>query len=174
MRSILLFISFSTFLPCFILCQSLEELDIELEEDLKELELQETPEEEKIFKIVEDMPLFSGCEGQGLSKRELKECSERKLLEFIYQNIKYPQKAIEEKTEGKVIIRFIVERDLTISNVEILKDIGNGCGEEAKRVISLLKERDRPFTINKSRGKPIRVWFTLPIIFKLKSFQLKN
>lgn len=174
MKRLLLYILLFTFLPCFIFCQTSEELDIELEEDLKELKLQETTKEEKIFKVVEDMPLFSGCEGQGLSKQELKECSDRKLLEFVYQNIKYPQKAIEEKTEGKVIIRFIIERDLTISNVEILKDIGNGCGEEAKRVILLLKEKDRPFTINKSRGKPVRGWYTIPVLFKLKNFQQKN
>ncbi|MFT6320118.1 MAG: protein TonB [Granulosicoccus sp.] len=167
MKKIILLIFLSILFQSFTFCQTQEELDLEMEEELNEVRIKVAPEEEKIFKVVEDMPRFPGCEGKGLSKRELKNCSEGKMLEFIYRNIRYPKKAREEKTEGRVILRFLIERDLSIGKVKILTDIGNGCGEEAKRVILLMNEGQR-WIPGKSRGKPVRVWFTIPVSFKLQ------
>ena len=167
MKKIFVFLFFSFLFQSFTFCQTQEELDLEMEEDLNEVRIRVAPEEEKIFKVIEDMPRFPGCEGKGLSKRELKNCSEGKMLEFIYQNIKYPNKAREEKTEGRVILRILIERDLSIGKVDILTDIGNGCGEEAKRVILLMNEKKK-WIPGKSRGKPVRVWFTITVSFKLQ------
>ena len=130
--------------------------------------VEEEPEEEKIFNVVEELPHFPGCSGQGLSKEELKKCAEKKMKEFIYSNLKYPPKAVQEKIEGEVIIKFIVDKDGSISNVEILKDIGNGCGEEAKRVIQLMNN-GKKWVPTSARGKPVKVRFTVPVIFKLDS-----
>ncbi len=131
----------------------------------------EIPKEEKIFKVVENMPRFPGCEGKGLSKRKLKECSDSEMLKFVYSNLKYPQKAIEEKTEGWVVLKFVVAKNGFVKNVKIIRDIGNGCGEEAKRVVLLMNEMSQKWTPSKlgSRGKPINVELTLPVSFRLPS-----
>ncbi len=173
MKNIIAFLFLSIWFQNLTFCQTQEELDLELEEDLKENKIKET-EEEKIFKVVEDIPRFPGCEGQGLSKKELYKCAEQEMLKFIYSNIKYPQKARDEKTEGRVILRFLIERNFRIGKVEILKDIGNGCGEEAKRVILLMNEMKQPWIPGRSRGKPAKVWFTVPITFKLQSSPQKK
>lgn len=131
-------------------------------------EVEQQPEEEKIFKVVEDYPCFPGCGGQGLSKEELKKCADEKMKQFIYSNLKYPSLAIQAKTEGKVIIQFVLDKDGSISKVEVLKDIGNGCGEEAKRVI-LLMNNGKKWIPNSARGKPVKVRLTVPVVFKLQS-----
>ncbi|MFT6321529.1 MAG: protein TonB [Granulosicoccus sp.] len=129
----------------------------------------EEPEEEKNFKVINDLPRFPGCEGRGKSKKELKECSDNEMLKFIYSNLKYPGKARAEKTEGRVIAQFTVFRDGSVGNVKILRDIGNGCGEEAKRVILLMNDMPQKWIPGRSRGKPFTpVDFTLPVSFKLQ------
>lgn len=119
--------------------------------------------EREIFKVVEDAPLFPGCEDIG-DKAERSKCAEIKLLEFVYQNIQYPAIARENGVSGTVYIRFVVERDGSISNVEAIRDVGAGCGEEAMRVVKLMPN----WNPGKQRGMPVRVMFTLPVKFELK------
>ena len=121
------------------------------------------PKEERIFRVVEDMPRFPGCEDQGLSKTEKKECSDKKMLEFIYSNLTYPEVAKKNGIEGRVILKFMVNVDGNVSKVEVLRDPGAGCGEEAERIVKMMP-RWRP---GMQRGKPVKVWFTLPVSFKL-------
>ena len=129
---------------------------------------EEEPEEEKIFKVVEDMPRFPGCEGQGKSKADLKTCSEGKMLEFIYGNIKYPAVARENGIEGRVILKFMVDKDGSVSKVEVLREPGGGTGKEAERVVKLMNGMGQKWIPGKQRGKPVKVWFTLPVSFKLQ------
>ena len=134
----------------------------------------EEPKKEKVFKIVEDMPRFPGCEGQGKSKKELKECSDAEILKFVYSNLKYPKKAIKEKTEGRVVAKFTLFNLDSIGNVVILRDIGNGCGEEVKRVILLMNNMGQKWIPGRSRGPIIKAYFTIPITFKLQSSPRKK
>ncbi|MBK7873106.1 MAG: TonB family protein [Saprospiraceae bacterium] len=122
--------------------------------------------EEEIFKVVEEMPLFPGCDEQG-TYEEKKPCADRKMLEYIYKNIKYPKEARDAGVEGMVVVSFIVEKDGSISTPRIMRDIGAGCGEEALRLIHLMQERVR-WTPGKQRGRNVRVQFNLPIRFKLE------
>ena len=138
-------------------------VDQDIEEEEEEEEIVEEPVEEEIFKVVEDMPRFPGCENQGLGKNELKSCSQRKMLEYLYSNIKYPNEAKDSGIEGKVVLQFIIEKDGSISNIKILRDIGSGCGNEAVRVVKSMPK----FVTGKSRGKPIRIQYTLPVTFQL-------
>ena len=119
------------------------------------------------FIFVEQMPRFPGCEDLGLADAELKKCAQQKMLEFIYTNIKYPAIARENGIDGQVVIRFVVEADGAISNIEIVKDIGGKCGDEAKRVVELINKKDLKWIPGRQRGKKVRVQFVLPIIFKL-------
>lgn len=169
MKKIFVFTFFCLVFHGFVFSQTQEELDLEMEEEINEIRIKVDPKEEKIFKVVKDLPRFPGCEGQGKSKKELKECSETEMLKFIYSNIKYPKKAREEGTEGKVIVQFIVDHTGTVRNIKILKDIGNGCGEEVKRVILLMNNMGQKWIPGRSRGPIVKAYFTIPITFKLQS-----
>ena len=142
-----------------------EEVD-ELDEELQELEVKEEPEEEKIFKVVKHIPRFPGCEGKGMGKDELQKCSEDEMLKFLYSNIKYPRLARKRGTEGKVVVQFVVEKDGSVQNIKIVRDIGSGCGKEVMRIIEMMNHMGLKW-ITPSRGKPIKFPVTVPVSFKL-------
>ena len=85
------------------------------------------------------------------------------LLSFIKDNLEYPQKAIDEQTEGRVIIRFVVNSNGEISDPTILKGINKNLDQAAIDVINKLP-RWKP---GQQDGHPVSVQFTLPIVFKL-------
>lgn len=124
-------------------------------------------EPEEIFRIVEQMPRFPGCEDKG-SKEEKDKCAQQQLLEFIYANIKYPAIARENGVEGTCVVSFVVEKDGKVTDASILRDIGAGCGEEALRVVNLMNKEGKRWTPGKQRGRSVRVQFTLPVKFKLQ------
>jgi periplasmic protein TonB len=82
---------------------------------------------------------------------------------FLSNNLKYPLAAQRNEIEGKVFVEFIVNRDGIPSDMKVLKGIGFGLDEEAKRVIGLSK-----WNPGKQRGKPVRVKMVMTIVFKLK------
>ncbi|MDX1942982.1 MAG: energy transducer TonB [Saprospiraceae bacterium] len=125
------------------------------------------PVEEEIFKVVEEMPRFPGCEALA-SITDKKACADKKLLEFIYANINYPSIARENNIEGTVVIRFVVSKDGTIDKAEIVREIGGGCGEEALRVVKKMNELSERWSPGKQRGRAVNVYFTLPVRFILK------
>lgn len=118
--------------------------------------------EREIFKVVEQQPMFPGCLDIS-DKIERYKCSEQKMLEFIYSEISYPSIARENGISGMVVTRFVVEKDGSISNIEVIRDIGGGCGDEAVRVIKKMPT----WIPGKQREKPVRVMFTLPVKFVL-------
>lgn len=122
---------------------------------------------EEIFKIVEQMPRFPGCEDLVGSNDEKFECSQKLLLEYIYSNLQYPDEAKSAVIEGRVVVQFVVEENGEITDVNAVRDIGNGCGAEAERVVNLMNSMNDNWIPGKQRGRPVRVQFTLPIQFKL-------
>lgn len=86
-----------------------------------------------------------------------------KLLSWIASNIQYPQDAKDNKIEGKVSTRFVVEKDGTISEIIILRSLYPSLDEEAKRIIQSMPK----WKPAKSNGKAVRSYFSLPIEFKL-------
>lgn len=106
--------------------------------------------EEEIFVFVEDFPEFPN--------------GEENMYKYLGANIKYPKDALENGIQGTVVVKFVVEKDGTISNVKAIRKIGGGCDEEAVRVVKRMP-RWKP---GKQRGKPVRTEFTLPIQFKLR------
>jgi periplasmic protein TonB len=123
---------------------------------------------EEIFKVVEQMPRFPGCENISGTNEEKLKCAEGKMLEYIYKNVKYPAIARENGIQGRVVIQFVVERDGSITDAQVVRDIGAGCGEEALRVVNSMNSMSEKWTPGKQRGKPVRVQFTLPVQFKLQ------
>ncbi len=120
--------------------------------------------ERDVFKIVEEMPRFPGCEEADLPPAEREQCAKREMLASIYSNIRYPQAARRGKIEGVVVARFIVNKDGQISDAEILRGLGGGCDEEVLRVI---KEMPR-WIPGRQRGQAVAVQFNLPVKFKLE------
>jgi TonB family protein len=86
------------------------------------------------------------------------------LMRYLGEHIQYPQEARAKKIEGKAAIQFIVEKDGSISQVEILKDVAGGCGAEAARVVASMP-RWKPGLLE---GRPVRVRYTLPVRFRLE------
>lgn len=125
------------------------------------------PEVEEIFQVVEEMPRFPGCEDIS-DKAERKTCSQKKMLEFIYKNIKYPPIARENGVEGTVVIRFVVDKSGKVQEPTILRDIGAQCGSEALRVVEMMNKMGKKWIPGKQRGKPVKVYFNLPVKFKLE------
>lgn len=123
------------------------------------------PEEDtdvaEIFKVVEQMPLFGGCSD--------KACSDKAIITYIQQNIKYPAIARENNVAGRVYVQFVVERDGKVTDVRVVRDIGGGCGEAAQKVIQNMNNLSKGWTPGMQRGKPVRVLYTLPVTFTLKA-----
>lgn len=123
-------------------------------------------EKKEINNQSEQIPRFPGCEDM-VSISEKNECANKKLLEYVYSNLNYPAEARKKRIEGRVTLRFAVTKDGKIENVEVLRDIGGGCGEEAKRVIESMNNLTQKWTPGSQGGKNVNVWFTMPVIFKL-------
>ncbi|TDK42633.1 energy transducer TonB [Algoriphagus formosus] len=82
---------------------------------------------------------------------------------FLMNNLKYPVAARNKRIEGDVILKFIIEKDGSISNQEILNKVGGGCDMEALRVLSLSPK----WTPGLKDGQPVRTIMHIPIRFRL-------
>lgn len=109
-------------------------------------------EGEEVFKSTAYMPKFLG--------------GEYAMMRFINNNIRYPQTAAESHIEGKVIVQFVVEKDGSIGEVKVARGVHEGLDQEAVRVIKMLPKFSEPG--RNAIGEPVRVWYTMPIYFKLQ------
>jgi protein TonB len=78
--------------------------------------------------------------------------------------MKYPDAARENNIEGRVIVKFVVNEDGKISDIQIARSLERSCDEEAKRVVASMP----PWKPGKQNGKAVKVLFNLPIVFKLE------
>lgn len=105
----------------------------------------------KVYTFVEESASFG-------SKGDFSE-----LYQFIGKNLRYPEEAKSNKIEGKVFVKFVIEKDGSITNPEIVKGAGHGMDEETLRVVKMLPK----WNPGKEKGKAVRQAFTLPINFSL-------
>jgi protein TonB len=120
-------------------------------------------DEEVPFAVIEDVPVFPGCEKVEKSKRL--ECFMEQMAKHIKKNQQYPEKAMEENIQGRVSVLFVIDKDGSISNVQVRGPKGGELLEkEAKRVIEKLPK----FKPGMQRGKPVKVKYSQPITFKLQ------
>jgi len=122
---------------------------VELVEEVKE-EVQEEDPEATPFVVVEEMPMFPGGDAA--------------LLKYIGENTQYPEIAKENNIQGRVIVRFCVTSKGGVSQVSILKGVDPELDQEAIRVVNSLPA----FKPGKQGGKPVPVWYMVPITFTLK------
>jgi protein TonB len=118
---------------------------VEVKEEVQEAEPEEIP-----FVVVEEMPMFPGGDAE--------------LLKFIAEHTNYPDVAKENNIQGRVIVRFCVTAKGGVSQVSILKGVDPELDAEAMRVVQTLP----PFKPGKQGGKPVPVWYMVPITFTLK------
>ena len=137
---------------------------------VKEVEVEEEEEDEveEIFKVVEQMPRFPGCEDTAGDQAAKKTCADTKLLQFIQKNIKYPAIARENGIQGRCFVTFVVEKNGSVSDVKLVRDIGGQCGKESLRVVKLMQTKKIKWTPGKQRGRNVRVQFNLPVHFRLE------
>jgi len=124
--------------------------------------------EEEIFKVVEQMPRFPGCEDSGGTDKEKEDCAKQKMLQYIYKNLKYPAIARENGVEGMAVIQFVVEKDGSVADARIVRDPGAGTGDNALKVVNAMNNMGAKWTPGKQRGRPVKVQYTLPVKFKLE------
>lgn len=117
----------------------------------------------EVLNRAEIMPLFSGCDGKGVT--DPKSCSDRKMLQYIYTNVKYPAIARKNNEEGQVIIGFVIQKNGQVENVKVIRDTGSGeLGKEASRVVKTMPR----WTPGMQDGKHVNVNYTLPVKFQLE------
>ncbi len=147
-----------------------DEVEIEDSEADMETEIFEQPEEvieePEIFTIVEDMPVFPGCEDAG-SRSEMDQCTNVEIQKFIAKNTKYPAMARDAGVSGRVFVRYMIDENGKVREVTIVRGVpgGKALEQEAVRVINELPKM-KP---GKQRGKAVRVQYTVPVNFKLSS-----
>jgi len=126
------------------------------------------PSEEEIYKVVEEMPRFPGCEDMEGSDRDKNQCSKEKMLEYVYTNLKYPEEARKNLTEGMAVIQFKIWKDSTIRDIKIVRDPGDGTGEEAAKLVASMRDMDQKWRPGHQKGRAVCVQYTMPIKFKLE------
>lgn len=105
--------------------------------------------DEKVFDVVEHMPEYPG----GMDS----------LMTFLMRTVKYPKEAMDKGIQGRVLVKFVVEKDGQVSEPEIVKSVFPALNEEALRVIRCMPK----WKPGMQSGKVVRVFFTLPITFRL-------
>ena len=87
-----------------------------------------------------------------------------KLMEYLQNNLRYPQLAKELNIQGRVFLTFVIEKDGSVTDIKLLRGIGGGCDEEAIRVVNNMPK----WTPGSQRNRPVRVQFNLPVNFRLE------
>ncbi len=105
---------------------------------------------EEIFVVVEEQPEFPGGNAA--------------MMKFLSDNIKYPVIAQENGIQGRVITNFVVERDGSITDVQVVRGVDPSLDKEAVRVIQSMPK----WKAGRQRGSAVRVRFTLPVVFRLQ------
>lgn len=104
---------------------------------------------EKVYEFVEEMASFPGGPAS--------------MNQWLSQNIRYPAAAQKNNIHGRVTVTFIVEKDGSISNIEVVRSVDPSLDKEATRVVKAMPK----WNPGKQDGKPVRSKFTLPVNFKL-------
>ena len=112
----------------------------------------------------EQMPYFPGCGAYEDNSEDKRKCSNLALVTFIAQNIEYPELAKQSGLEGTVYVGFVVDKEGKVGQTEVLRDIGEGCGEAALAVL-----RSMPlWEPARHLGEAVAVKLNLPIQFFMK------
>jgi protein TonB len=139
----------------------IESTETDQEEIVEEVEeLEEEMDMDIPFAIIEDVPLFPGCERVAKSQR--RKCFQEQIQKHINKNFRYPEIAQEMGIQGRVFVQFMIGKDGSISGIRT-RGPDKNLEREANRIIGKLPK----MTPGKQRGRPVRVPFSIPITFRL-------
>ena len=128
--------------------------------EVEDVEVEEVDEDIDVpFALIEDVPIFPGCEGAS----DKRACFNEMMQQHIRKNFRYPEVAQEMGVQGRVSVLFTIQKDGSIGNIR-LRGPDKNLEEEARRIIEKLPK----MTPGKQRGRPVRVPFSIPIMFKLQ------
>ena len=140
----------------------IESTETDQEEIVEEVEVVEEDLDLDVpFAIIEDVPLYPGCERVPKSQR--RDCFQKEIQKHINKNFRYPEIAQEMGIQGRVFVQFTIQKDGSISGIRT-RGPDKNLEKEANRIISKLPQ----MTPGKQRGRPVRVPFSIPITFKLQ------
>ncbi len=132
--------------------------------EVSEVNVEEIDEDIEVpFAVVESVPIYPGCEGG--NNNEIKDCFQKKIMEHVMKNFKYPDMAVELGIHGKVFVVFVIDKDGMVSNIRT-RGPDKILEKEASRIVSLLPK----MIPGKQRGRPVKVPFSLPINFKYAEY----
>ncbi|PIA79456.1 energy transducer TonB [Gaetbulibacter sp. 4G1] len=138
-------------------------LDDAIEErvvSVSDVDVDEVEEEVEVpFAAIEDVPIFPGCEGK--SRKEMKDCFQKKIQEHVVTNFRYPQTAIDLGIQGRVSVIFVIDSNGITTKVRS-RGPDRILEKEAERIIGLLPK----MIPGKQRDKPVKVSYAIPIFFK--------
>lgn len=126
-----------------------EEVVAPVSPETKEAPADSTAKEE-VFMVAEQMPEFPG----GM----------KEMLKFLQENVKYPENAMKNNVQGRVIVQFVIEKDGTPTEFKVLRSVDPDLDAEALRVLQTMPK----WKPGMQRGEVVRVKFTVPVSFKLQ------
>lgn len=106
---------------------------------------------DSIYKVAQEMPKYPGGPNE--------------MMRYISDNIKYPQSARDNNIEGRVFVSFVIEKDGSITNAQVMRGIDKDCDAEALRVVNSMPK----WIPAKQEGEVVRTQFTIPIVYKLNN-----
>jgi protein TonB len=127
--------------------------DVDVEDDFEDVDVP--------FAVIEDVPIFPGCEG--VSKSQRRTCFQEQMQKHIRKNFRYPEIAQEMGVQGRVYVNFVIQKDGSIGSVR-MRGPDKNLEKEAARIIAKLPK----MTPGRQRGNAVRVPFSIPITFKLQ------
>lgn len=126
-----------------------EEVVAPVSPEAKEAPADSTAKEE-VFMVAEQMPEFPG----GM----------KEMLKFLQENVKYPENAMKNNVQGRVIVQFVIEKDGTPTEFKVLRSVDPDLDAEALRVMKAMPK----WKPGMQKGQVVRVKFTVPVSFKLQ------
>lgn len=128
--------------------------------EVEDVEVEEVEEDITVpFAVIEDVPVFPGCEGASNKKA----CFQEMMQKHIRKNFRYPEIAQEMGVQGRVSVMFTIQKDGSIGNIR-MRGPDKNLEAEALRIINKLPK----MTPGKQRGRAVKVPFSIPITFKLQ------
>ncbi len=116
------------------------------------------------FALVESLPVYQGCD-ENAPKDSVHACMNNSIMSFIAANFRYPPEARQKGIQGRVFVNFVIEKDGSVSNVQIARGVHKLLDKEAVRVVKEIPRFAKPAF---QRGKTVRMQYTVPINAKLK------
>ncbi len=140
----------------------IESTETDQEEIVEIVEVEEEFEDVDVpFAVIEDVPIYPGCERVAKSKR--RDCFQEQINKHIRKNFRYPEIAQEMGIQGRVYVNFVIDKDGSITSIR-MRGPDKNLEKEAQRIIAKLPR----MTPGKQRGRAVRVPFSIPITFRLQ------